>query len=593
MRTRTPLGAVSAVALVLAAAPRALAGERIEGFELDDTLGKKHALADHKGGKAVVLLFIGVECPNVARYASRLSETARAFEPRGVAFLGVNPNALETKEAIAEHARATGLPFPVLVDRDQKLADALHVRSIPTAVVLKPSGEVAYRGAIDDHKDPQLVKRRWLRDAIEAVLAGKDPAVAETEQKGCLVQRAARAPEAAPASGAAEVTYASQVGAILHKHCASCHRPGQVAPFSLLTYEQARRWSQDIKRFTQARAMPPWKPKNEGAFHDERRMTDEEIALVARWVDHGAPLGDAAKAPPPPRFAEGWRLGEPDLVLEAAEFDVPAEGADEYRCFVLDPKLEEDRWVSAVELRPGNRSVVHHILGFTDTSGAADDLDAQDPLPGYRSFGTGPGFIPSGEMGGWAPGTTPKPLPDGVGRLLKKGAKIVLEVHYHKNGKKEKDRTSIGLHFAKKPVTKPLRWYEMANLQFRIPAGAEKHLVLTGKRVDRDIRVLAIAPHMHLLGREVKVEAHLPDGTRRTLIEIDDWDFNWQDFYHFKEPVRLPRGTRIVATVIYDNSEKNPNNPTDPPREVGWGESTSDEMCLIYVGWVKDDKVFR
>jgi hypothetical protein len=196
--------------------------------------------------------------------------------------------------------------------------------------------------------------------------------------------------------------------------------------------------------------------------------------------------------------------------------------------------------------------------------------------------------MPAGEMGGWAPGTTAKRLPDGVGRLLRKNAKIVIEVHYHRNGKKEKDHTAIGLHFAKRPVEHPLRWYEMANLQFRIPAGSDRFEVHTGQRVGEDVKVLAIAPHMHLLGREATVEAYLPDGSVKTLIRIDDWDFNWQDFYFLKEPLKLPKGTWILCKLVYDNSEKNPNNPTIPPREVGWGEQTTDEMCLVYLAWVSD-----
>ncbi len=554
-------------------------GDKVDNFTLDDTAGKKHTLYDIKGAKAVVLVFLGTECPMANRYVPRLIDLQKAC--RDVAILGVNSNALETVDAIAKHAKDMGVTFPVLLDRDHKVADALKVKLVPTALLLDASFVVRYRGLIDDNKSEDLVKQRHLRDAIDAVLAGKDVAVAETEPVGCQIQRTLETKES-------EITYASHVAKILNERCVSCHRPGQVAPFSLTTYDEARRWARDTKRYVLAGAMPPWKPVNRGMFHDERVLTKEETDALCAWADAGAPKGDMSKAPAAPKFAEGWMLGEPDLVLEAPEYEVAAEGDDEYRCFVLPTDLPDDQWIQAVEVRPGNFRVVHHVIAYVDTNKQAEKLDAADPKPGYRSSGTGPGFMPTGEMSGWAPGNFPRALPDGVGRFLKKGARVVMEMHYHKNGRKEKDRSRIGLHFAKKPVTQRLDWLELINYAFSIPPGKERHKVTARHTLRSNVVARSIMPHMHLLGREARVEATFPDGEKKTLIEIKDWDFNWQDTYHFKEPLKLPKGTKLYLEMIYDNSTKNPNNPRNPPKSVGWGEQTSDEMCIAFLSFTKD-----
>jgi hypothetical protein len=283
-------------------------------------------------------------------------------------------------------------------------------------------------------------------------------------------------------------------------------------------------------------------------------------------------------------------LGEPDAVFKAAEHEVGPDGPDEYRCYVMPTNFDEDKWVSAVEVKPGNSRVVHHVIAYLDTSGTADKLDAADPLPGYKSDGAGPGFMPAGEMSGWAPGDFPYTLPDGVARLLPKNARIVMEVHYHRNGRKEKDSTTIGLHFAKQPVAKRFRTMELINWEFKIPAGAANHRVTAGAKIAEDLHALSIMPHMHLTGRKAKVTATLPDKTQKVLVQIDDWDFNWQDTYHFKEAVALPKGTRLLLEMWYDNSEGNLNNPNNPPKALTWGEQTTDEMCLAFLFFTRDSE---
>lgn len=392
--------------------------------------------------------------------------------------------------------------------------------------------------------------------------------------------------------GGVAPTYARDVAPILFENCVSCHRPGQVAPFALGSYADAKKRAAMIAAVAAQRVMPPWKPASNGEFLHERRLTNAQIAVLKRWAERGAPLGKLADLAPAPKFPPGWALGAPDLVLQPAEaFSVEAEGRDVYRCFVVPTNFDAARYVSALDVQPGNRAVVHHVLAYVDTSGKARELDAREAGPGYTTGG-GIGFLPAGMLGGWAPGAMPARLPEGTGVLLPKNADVVLEVHYHKSGKPETDRTKVGVYFgpgaAATAVQQPVRFFPLANPGLKIPAGASDHAVRADLTVPADVTILNVFPHMHLLGRQMTVTATLPDGTQKRLVHMPDWDFNWQGFYTYKEPVRLPRGTRVQLVARYDNSPANPNNPNNPPRDVTWGEQTTDEMCLAYLGFTVD-----
>lgn len=384
------------------------------------------------------------------------------------------------------------------------------------------------------------------------------------------------------------VTFNHDVAPIIFSQCASCHRPGEVAPFSLLSYEDVKRRARQIALVTEQRVMPPWKADSHGEFKNERRLTAEQIRTVRLWADTGTLEGDSAERPSPPMFHSDWQLGEPDAVFEPDQsFDVPADGPDLYLCFVLPTKYAADRYVSAVEVRPGNRSVVHHVLVFLDTSGTARKLDAADPGPGYNSFG-GVGFVPAGGLGGWAPGNLPPALPEGVGHLLPKGADIVLQVHYHESGKAEQDRTRIGVHFCKGPVTKRVRHFLLAYPFLNIRPGDPNYKTHAQITVPANVTLLDVTPHMHLLGKEMTVSATVPDGSPKQIVSVPDWDFNWQTTYTFKEPLKLRTGTKIGLDARCDNSDKNPRNPNHPPKRVTWGEQTTDEMCIAFLGYTLD-----
>jgi hypothetical protein len=293
--------------------------------------------------------------------------------------------------------------------------------------------------------------------------------------------------------------------------------------------------------------------------------------------------------PPPLPFSDGWLLGEPDLILEPeGEFAVPAEGSDLMRCFSIPTRLLQSRWVAGFEIRPGSRQVVHHAIAFPDPLGVS--ALKRDSGGSYSCFG-GPGIPTDTVIGGWTPGMRPRFFPEGVGIRLTPFSRVVLQVHYHAVGSPQTDRTRLGIYFARSPVTKELYYFPLGNFTFTIPAGAERQVVtasLTLPRVPNGVKVLSIAPHMHWLGREMRVDATYPDGARRPLIYIADWDFDWQTFYYFREPVALPSGTRLDLRAVYDNSAKNPRNPFDPPRPVRFGEQSTDEMCLAFLGFVLD-----
>ncbi len=408
-----------------------------------------------------------------------------------------------------------------------------------------------------------------------------------------------------PSTASAQApTYHREVSRILQKSCQDCHRPGQVAPFSLLTYDQARKRADDLAAVTHERKMPPWHASTTegGPFRDARVLSDADIATIAAWAKAGAPEGDPKDAPPPLEFTSGWQLGEPDLVLTMpSAYELGPDGADEHRVFVIPTGLLEGKWVAAIDYKPGNPRIVHHALGGFDTKKRARILDDADPKPGYKVFG-GFGFMPDGMLSGWSPGHKATVSPEGVGRYLPAGSDFILQVHYHRNGKTETDSTQVGIYFARKPIDKeqrvatvsppPGRFLFIPNL--RIPAGATNHEV-TGSMTleDEDRHLIGITPHMHWLGKDFLLTATFPDGSKRTLIKIDRWDFNWQDLYDMAEPIALPKGTRIDMVAHFDNSTANPSNPSNPPVNVGWGEQTTDEMCLGFLYMTRDDQQLK
>jgi len=381
------------------------------------------------------------------------------------------------------------------------------------------------------------------------------------------------------------LTFNKDVAPIVFSHCVVCHRPGEVAPFSLLSYADVKKRAQQIAELTERRYMPPWKADSHGEFEAENRLTGDQAGVIRQWVDEACAEGEASSLPEKPKFTSGWQLGPPDAELAAEKsFALAASGPDEFHTFLLRTNFPEDRYLSAVEVRPGNRAIVHHTIVSVDTFGTFRKLAAQY---GRMDFSRGIG-VPDGVLDIWAPGKIPERLPHGVGMLLPKGADVLIEIHYHRSGKPETDRTKIGLYFSNEPVRRTLHVFGLRVAQLSIPPGDANYQAEGQIPVLVDATLLSVFPHMHQIGKSIHVTLTLPDGTERSLVDVPDWDYNWQNTYRYKQPVKLPRGSHLKMTATYDNSVDNPRNPNTPPKNIDWGEQTTDEMGLALFAFTVD-----
>jgi hypothetical protein len=400
----------------------------------------------------------------------------------------------------------------------------------------------------------------------------------------------------------AQPTYYGNVATIFREKCELCHRENDLAPFALVDYDAALTWSRDIKRVVTSGKMPPWKPvAGHGEFKGSFALTAEERQAIVDWVDAGAPSGDdSAKLPPKENNGE-WSLGYPDRVLSMLETYEPPIGQDVYRCFVIPTDFDETRYLKAVDYLPGDRGIVHHVLLYADTSGVGEKLDAEDPGPGYTCFG-GPGIALNlnslkSLLGGWAPGQRARFLPDELGLEVPKGAKLIMQIHYFPVARTAPDQTRIGLYLHEKKPKNTMFMIPVLNDSFSIPAGADNHEVSVTfppnslanlfdlLHLVEPTKIYSVYPHMHLLGRQISAELQDRSGaTVEPLIYINNWDFNWQGAYDYVKPVEVKTGNRVKLTCKYDNSENNFRNPNNPIVPVGWGERTTDEMCLTFLG---------
>ncbi|MDA1264793.1 MAG: hypothetical protein O2816_06920 [Planctomycetota bacterium] len=378
-------------------------------------------------------------------------------------------------------------------------------------------------------------------------------------------------------------TWSGEIAALMYTHCAECHRPGEAAPFPLLEYEDVKKRARMLQLVMDDGYMPPWHPvEGHGEFVGQRGLTEAELERFAAWIEGACPEGDPAAAPAQPTFGSEWRLGEPDLVLEMdAAFTIPADGPDIYRNFCLPLALDEDKWIRAIEVRPEARSVVHHVLFFSDDTGNVRRMDAADPVPGFSGMTAGGG----NPLGGWAVGGGPFALPEPLAMPLPKGSDLLLQTHFHPSGKQEQERTKIGVYFAEEPpkrivsVQLPPQYAAFAGLD--VAAGLKDFTLRDSMLLPVDTELVTVGAHAHYIGKTMRAWAVLPDGEERPLFLIDDWDFNWQGRYLYQEPITLPAGTRLEVELVYDNSAENPRNPYSPPERITWGLESTDEMGAI------------
>ena len=541
-------------------------GKKIENFSLPDVHGKLHALADIKA-QAVAVVFVGTECPLAKTYAPRLRELAAEFEKQGVAFLAIDANLQDTLTEIGAFARSHEFTFPILKDNNNEIADRFGAVRTPEVFLLDKDRVVRYWGRIDDqygfktgagYVKPKL-NERFLANAITEVLAGKPVTKDVVKADGCFIGRVAKQ------KPQGEITYSNQIARIMQERCVECHRSGEVAPFTLGSYDDALGWAETIREVVQEGRMPPWfaDPKH-GHFINDARLSDTEKAQICTWVENGCPEGDRKDLPTPRKFVDGWRIGEPDQIvyMRDEEYKVPAEGVVEYQFFTVDPGWTEDKWIQASESRPGNRSVVHHIIVFV-----------RDKTGGGDSAGRG-------GIGGYAPGITPTICQPGTAMFVPAGSQLMFQLHYTPNGSEQSDRSMIGIQFADpKTVKKSVRGGVVGEVGFKIPPGDPNYEVTAKHMFLKDTLLLNLTPHMHLRGKSFKYVANYPDGTNEVLLDVPSYDFNWQLRYMLAEPKLMPKGTRLVCTAHFDNSPENLANP-DPSKEITFGDQTWEEMMF-------------
>lgn len=541
--------------------------EPIREFTLKDSQGKDVSLARYCDSSCVVVAFLGTGCPLARMYAPRLNELQAEFTARGVAFVGIVSNCQDSPADVAKYVKEYGPGFPVLLDSGCTVADKFGALRTPEVFILDKQREVRYRGRIDDQYEVGLKKpkigRRDLAEALTEVLAGKVVSQPRTEAPGCLIGRAKK-----PQPGAA-VTYSGHIATIMNKRCLTCHRPGQIAPFSVTSYDEVVGWADTILEVVEAGRMPPWfaSPKH-GKFINEARLTDEEKGLLRAWVQAGCPQGDPKETPPSPTFVDDWGIGKPDLIIPMRDkpYRVPATGVVRYQHFVADPGLTEDRWVKAAEVRPGNPAAVHHVLVFL-------------LLPGEKPTNE---ILKGSLIGAYAPGAPPRILQKGAARKIPAGSRFIFQMHYTTNGAEKEDMSVLGLKFCDaKDVTHELRSSWAINFLIAVPPNDPNYKLRSTYTFTEDRCLWTLTPHMHMRGKSFRYEAHYPDGTKEILLEVPHWDFNWQIDYELDGKKLMPKGTKLVCDAVYDNSKANRANP-DSSKWVMFGEQTWDEMMI---GW--------
>lgn len=540
--------------------------------------------------KLTVVCFIGNECPLVKLYAHRLNSLANQFAKSDVKFLAINSNHQDSVEKMIAFAGEHSLGFPMVADPTHRLADHFQAKRTPEVFVLDNELVVRYRGRIDDQYQPGVSRseprRRDLELAIEQLLAGGPVEVARTEAVGCLIGRVVSQNATQRTSDTTETripTFAEDVAPVVYRHCGECHRPNDIGPFSLIGYDDVKGWGVMMVEVIDQGLMPPWHANPEhGKFANHRQMPEADKQLIRDWVAAGAPLGNAANLPPAPETAGEWLLpSEPDLVVAmgSTPFEVPAQGTVEYKYFVVDPGLTEDRWIKGAQIIPGNRSVVHHSIVFIK--------------PPDEETASGQGWLAA-----YVPGQRPLPYAPGYARRIPKGSKFVFQQHYTTNGKPAEDITKIGLVFADPAeVTYAVDTLVALNQHFEIPPfdgnfqvqGSLEHVPQQGV-------MLGLSPHMHYRGKSFQLQAirgESVDNTSQIILDVPRYDFNWQHVYAFAEPLSLQGITRIDFVAAFDNSAENPANP-DPSRTVTWGDQSWEEMAIVYfdVAWrIRPDQV--
>lgn len=561
------------IALTCFCMQSAAADQSIKNFTLGSHRGVEWSLDDVADQQLVVVAFLGTECPLAKLYGPRLEELQRQYGDKGVAFVGINANTQDSLAEITAYVTKHKISFPMLKDPGNRIADQFKAERTPEVFLLDNERAVRYRGRIDDQYLIGLsrdnIRRKDLAIAIGELLAGTSVSVAHTAPIGCHIGRVSKVK---PHGG---VTYSNQIARIFNNRCVECHRKGELAPFALGSYKDVIGWEDTILEVIRTKgrnSMPPWYASSEhepGVFSNDARLTEDEKVLIEIWVDNGMPEGDKSQLPTPPQFVEGWKIGEPDQIIEMRDppvpFNVAAEGIIKYQHFEVDPGWDEDKYVIATEARPDNSAVVHHIIAYIIPPGEEDEEKKKS-----RKM-----------LVGFAPGATPRVMNDGTALFVPAGSRLLFEMHYTPNGTAQTDLSYIGVKFtAKGNVKRLFTGGAAAARELEIKSNQITKGVVAQHTVNQAQMLLDMTPHMHLRGKSFQYELKQPKGKDwEMLLDVPNYDFNWQLTYKLKTPRLLKEGAVIRCTATFDNTDDNDANP-DSNVTVGWGPQSWDEMMI-------------
>jgi peroxiredoxin len=557
-------------------------GRMVPDLQFTDINGRSFHLSDYSDRPAVVIAFTNTTCPISKKYSPSLAAIEKRYAASNVQFIYINPTASDKPASVAAAIATQGFAGPYVRDNTGAAARAVGATHTTDVIVLDARRTVIYRGAVDDQYGFEYSldapRNEYLKLAIQSTLDRRPLLVAATEAPGCPL-------DLEQANSTSEITYHNRISRILQSRCMECHREGGAAPFALDSYENVVAQAGAIRQAVERGVMPPWfaaraEKGQPSHWANDKSLSDQEKSDLLGWLSHGRTAGDPADAPLSREFPDGWRIGQPDHVVQLPKpLPVKATGVMPYQDVIVETGLTEDKWVKAMEIRPTAPGVVHHVVVFllppANRSREEEDRKAGDDESG--------GFYVA-----YAPGHDPLVLTDGFGKKLPAGSRLKFQMHFTPNGTATEDQTRLGIRFSDTEPAHLVHVAGIANPKLSIPPGADNHPVTASQEIHSETTVMAFFPHMHLRGKAFRYEATFPDGRKQMLLDVPRYDFNWQLSYRLAEPVQLPKGSTINLTAWYDNSKNNPANP-DPGRTVTWGPQTFDEMMIGYIEYYSTD----
>ncbi|UTW54803.1 redoxin domain-containing protein [Kordiimonas sp. SCSIO 12610] len=553
----------------------------VDNFQLLDHEGRAHELYYYDDAPAIVIMIQGNGCPIVRNAWSDYRDIRDEYQDQGIQFYMLNANKQDNRERIGLEAANYSYDIPILKDDTQLIAESLNVTRTAEVLVISPSDwSILYRGPVNDRlsygQQRKEAKNHYLKEAIDAAIAGEAVEVPVRKSKGCIVNL----PETKKRPEHAKISYSETIAPMLEKNCAECHQDGGIGPWAMTGYDMVEGFAPMIREVVRTQRMPPWSADpHVGKFNNGRGLSIEEKRTLVHWIEAGAPRGDGPD-PLADRVSDAtvWPLGEPDLIIEAPAFDVPASGIIDYQFPTAPNPLDRDVWVKAVTVVPGDKTVVHHALvGSSETVTPAGQGDGDDVFENYLI-----GFVPGAES---------YVYPENTGVEVKAGGEFRFQMHYTTSGKATTDKTKLGLYFHDKEPEHRLRQQVAINFRINIPANSDNHQEQAYFEFDHDATLYMLFPHAHYRGKSSEFAVQYPDGKEETILSVPKYDFNWQHSYNLEKPLDVPAGARLIHRTRYDNSKRNLANP-DPDSNIRWGLQSAEEMLYgsFFFRWTDESK---